>query len=266
LRLLGQPSGRSVDSQCQSRVMEPRNYLSWRAFVVRCAGAVSTGCKGLVRWSAGVREQGKDTPGFPGNLGDPEPLQTNNFRSRGPDDEPLARGWAFGTAGSESTDAAFGIAKRRQRSAAKGSQGVAQRRSTWEAGELAPEGPVEGRALPTGGSRGGNQGEHTEAPNLVTGTPRVSFRGVWLASAEVKRPHCKSVRGRTGCVNCARPDLWEGWEATPTLTRRIIFVPLWERIRAGKKRVPCANRDEPEFTNSARHRPLTASLKSPGET
>jgi len=69
-----------------------------------------------------------------------------------------------------------------KRSAAKGTQGVAPRHSTVEAGELAPEEPVEGRARPTGGSRGGKQREHFEAPHFVTVTPRVSVRGVHPAS------------------------------------------------------------------------------------
>jgi hypothetical protein len=37
LRPLGRPTGRSVDSECRCRVIEPRNYLSWRALVVECA-------------------------------------------------------------------------------------------------------------------------------------------------------------------------------------------------------------------------------------
>src|ERR1017187_84981 len=72
LRPLGQPKGRSVDSQCRSRAIQPRNYLSRGAFVVMRAGAVLAHRNGLVRCSpAGVREQGIDTRGFPRNLGGP---------------------------------------------------------------------------------------------------------------------------------------------------------------------------------------------------
>jgi hypothetical protein len=53
---------------------------------------------------------------------------------------------------------------------------------------------VEGRAWPTGGARGGNQGEHIEAPDPVTVTPRDSVRGVQLAFAKVERLHCEPVR------------------------------------------------------------------------
>ena len=60
--------------------------------------------------------------------------------------------------GSEAQDAARGIAKRRQRSAARGAQGVGQRHSTVAAGELASEDPVKGRALHTGGPGKGHQG------------------------------------------------------------------------------------------------------------
>ena len=71
-----------------------------------------------------------------------------------------------------------GIAKRRQRSAARGVQGVAQRHSTVEAGELASEDPGEGRALPTGGPGGGHHGEHIVASLPVAVTSPDSVRGV----------------------------------------------------------------------------------------
>jgi hypothetical protein len=62
LRPLGRPTGRSVDSECRSRAIQPRNYLSRGAFVVMRAGAVLAYRNGLVRCSpAGVREQGIDT-------------------------------------------------------------------------------------------------------------------------------------------------------------------------------------------------------------
>ena len=99
----------------------------------------------------------------------------------GPETEPQARGLVSWTAGSETTGTPQGIAKRRQRSAARGAQGVAQRHSTVEAGELASEDPVKGRALPMGGPHRGNKGEHFVAPLPVTITLRDSLRGVRLA-------------------------------------------------------------------------------------
>ena len=101
-----------------------------------------------------------------------------------PVDELLARGWVTWTAVSERTGTTPGIAKRRKRSAARGTQGVAQRRSNCEAGGLASEDPVEGRALPADGPRGGNQAESLVAPCPVTATSRDSGRGVRQASAE----------------------------------------------------------------------------------
>src|SRR5260221_9023652 len=90
-----------------------------------------------------------------------------NVRKWGPDFEPQARGLVSWTAGSKTTGTPQGIAKRRQRSAARGAQGVAQRHSTAEAGERISADPGEGRALPTGGPSVGKQGEHSEASFLV---------------------------------------------------------------------------------------------------
>ena len=142
-----------------------------------------------------------------------------SFRPWGPDYQPLARGLVSWAAGSETTGTAPGRAKRRQRSAARGTQGVAQRHSTAEAGELASEDPAEGRALLTGGPSGGNQGEHFVALVPVTVTSLDSLRGAWPASAEVSRPRCKPARGRAGCLNWARPALWEARRASAAPTR-----------------------------------------------
>ena len=108
-----------------------------------------------------------------------------NVRKWGPENEPQARGLVSWTAGSETTGTPQGIAKRRQRSAARGAQGVAQRHSTVEAGELASEEPGEGRALPTGGLGGGNQAAPFVAPEPVTVTSLDSVGGARPASAEV---------------------------------------------------------------------------------
>ena len=132
--------------------------------------------------------------GFPGNLGGPVCLPAQRSGSGDRNDAPQARGWASWTAGSETTDATQGIAGRRQPSLPRGAQEVAPRHSTREAGELASEDPAEGRALPTDGPNGGNQGEHFVALFAVTATPLDSVRGARPASAEVSRPCCNSVR------------------------------------------------------------------------
>ena len=118
-------------------------------------------------------------------MGGPACLPAYHRRQWGPALEPQARGWASWTDGSEAPGATQGSAGRRQPSPAPGAQGVAQRRSTGEAGELASEDPVEGRALPTGRTSGGNQGEHFAAPVPVTATPLDSLRGARPASSGV---------------------------------------------------------------------------------
>jgi hypothetical protein len=70
--LVGKPTGRSVDSKCRSRAIEPRNYLSLGAFVVACTGAMSAHREGLMRRSCRGRRTGQRHIGFPRNLGDPE--------------------------------------------------------------------------------------------------------------------------------------------------------------------------------------------------
>ena len=140
------------------------------AFVVVIAGAMPTrrdglacsvlpGSKNRAKGQWVVREPGR--PWLP---------PCGMVRKWGPDYEPQARGLVSWTVGSETTGTPQGIAKRRQRSAARGAQGVAQRHSTVEASELASEELGEGRALPTGGPSVGNQGEHSVASFLVTVT------------------------------------------------------------------------------------------------
>jgi len=77
-----------------------------------------------------------------------------------------------------------------------GTQGVAQRRSTVETGELASEDPAEGRALPADGLSGENPGEHTEASDLVTVT-RLESGTVGL---------CRRLNCRTANLSADEPD------------------------------------------------------------
>jgi hypothetical protein len=172
----------------------PKDGLSWEPSSWTSRGPCRSRRRAWRVGPAGVGEQGVGTQGFLGNLGGPELPPCVLSRLWGPGDEPQARGWATWTAGSETTGATQGIVGRRQPSPARGAQGVAQRHSTVEAGELASEDPVEERALPTGGPSGGNQAEPSEASSPVTVILLDSVRGARSASAEVSRPRCQPVR------------------------------------------------------------------------
>jgi hypothetical protein len=128
--------------------MEPRNYRiveSPRGTL--CVGpcrptAMALSRKGRAR--RGLRA-GRRHIRVPQELGRPGSSPGVIFRCWGPDNEPQARGYAFWTAGSETTDAPPGIAKRRKRSAVRGTAGVAHLHSTVEAGEPVPRGPCGGK-------------------------------------------------------------------------------------------------------------------------
>ena len=65
--LCGQPSGRSVDSECSSRAIQPRNYRIARSLC--CAayrGHGGAAYRPAAAAPAGVREHGIDTEGSPG--------------------------------------------------------------------------------------------------------------------------------------------------------------------------------------------------------
>ncbi len=65
-------AARSVDSQCQSRVIEPRNNdKSLESSRSHQRGQHRSAAVARRRGPTGVREQGKGTLGFPGNMGDP---------------------------------------------------------------------------------------------------------------------------------------------------------------------------------------------------
>src|ERR1700731_2319424 len=119
---------------------------------------------------AGVEEQGVGTGGFPRNLGEPERLPAHHFPAMGTGDEPQARGGAFWTVGSETTDATQGIAKRRQPSAARGTQEVGALHSTCELGELDPWEPGGGKGEPGHATVGGKHDGCTETRGRVNAT------------------------------------------------------------------------------------------------
>ena len=121
--------------------------------------------------------------------------------------EPPARGCAFWTAGSEAQAQHLVLPSEAKRSAARGTQGVAHLHSTGEAGEPGPRGPWGGK----GDVRHG----------LVSGPPVEGFEprcGVNVTLTDSKAGS-ESMTRRTGCLNWARPDLWEAAEATPPPTR-----------------------------------------------
>jgi hypothetical protein len=162
--------------------LSPERYIVVGAFVVDKAGAAPTTSYGLSSRSCRGRRAGHMHTRILQELGRPCRSPGVTFRLVGtglPTPGPRSGVWADG---SEATDTAPGSAKRRQRSAAPGTQGVAQRHSTVEAGELAPEDPAEGRALPADGPSRGNQAEYSVTPAPVTVTLLDSGWGVRWAS------------------------------------------------------------------------------------
>jgi hypothetical protein len=71
-------AARSVDSECKSRVIEPRNTSRRRSLRLHGAGGNIGPPYGLGEADpAGVQEQGKCILGFPRNLGDPVDLRSH---------------------------------------------------------------------------------------------------------------------------------------------------------------------------------------------
>jgi hypothetical protein len=122
LRGVGRPPGRSVDSQSQGRVIEPRNLSFAGAFVVDTSGGhVEAPQWPGVLGPTGVQEQGIGTQGLPRNLGDPA-VPTDNSGSGTGTSTPRSPRPCASTAGSKIRRKG-GIAKRRQRSAARRAAG-----------------------------------------------------------------------------------------------------------------------------------------------
>jgi hypothetical protein len=121
------------------------------------------------------------------------------------------RGYACWTAGSEAQAQHLVLPSEAPRSAAKGTQGVAPLHSTAEAGEPGPRGPW------------GGKGEVRHG--LVSGPPIEGFvpwSRVHVTLTDSKAGS-EAMTRRTGCLSWARPDLREGWEATPIPTRPFTF-------------------------------------------
>jgi hypothetical protein len=115
---------------------------------------------------------------------------------------------------SDTTSATHGIAKRRKRSAAKGTQEVAHPRSTVDNGASVPRTPGRGK----GDARHGCVGE-TPVGAFV---PQLRVHITLMYSQAGSEPMAR----RTGCLNWARPDLWEPRGAIPEATWQIrIRIP-----------------------------------------
>src|SRR6266404_8693249 len=118
-----------------------------------------------------------------------------------------------GPQGSEAQAQHLVLPSEAPRSAAKGTQGVAPLHSTAEAGEPGPRGPWGGKVEVRHG--------------LVSGTPVEGFvpqSRVHVTFTDSKAGS-EAMTRRTGCLSWARPDLREGWEATPIPTRPVTASP-----------------------------------------
>src|SRR5271163_3569166 len=133
---------------------------------------------------------------------------------RGPVTNPWPAVGRPGPPGAKLQAAAHGIAKRRQRSAARGAQEVAHLHSTLEAGEPGPRGPW------------GGKGDARHGP--VEGTPAggIVSRSRVNATSTDSNADSEPMMGRTGCLNWARPDLREARGVIPGPTRpHLLSVP-----------------------------------------
>jgi hypothetical protein len=71
---------------------------------------------------------------------------------------------------------------------------------------------------------------------------------------------CKTTVRRTGCLNWARPDLWERWEVTPTATRPL-YVHFCHLFRANKPRRANARRKPWGCCNGGRRWPICGRVR-----
>src|SRR5271154_3265597 len=134
---------------------------------------------------------------------------------RGPVTNPWPAVGRPGPPGAKLQAAAHGIAKRRQRSAARGAQEVAHLHSTLEAGEPGPRGPW------------GGKGDARHGP--VEGTPAggIVSRSRVNATSTDSNADSEPMMGRTGCLNWARPDLREARGVIPGPTRPLQRAGRW---------------------------------------
>jgi hypothetical protein len=171
-------------------------------------GSIDTPSRRGVSGPAGVEEQGIGTSGFSRNLGGPAPLHAI-LPDGATGYQPLARSCAPWAAGAKRQAQRVVSPSEATRSAARGRQDVGASHSTAEAGEREPRGPWGGKGMPHCGAVRGSQRQDSEPGYAVNGKRADSVAA------------CKTAVRRAGCVNCARPDLRERWEATPTATRPV---------------------------------------------
>jgi len=134
-----------------------------------------------------------------------------NFREWGPEDEPQARGQRSVLLG----------AKRQTHHMVSPSEGNEARREghrkshtfvvPLKPGNLYRGDPVEGREVFVVASGVGNPSGTLYPGSGSTAHPRIAKR------------ESESMTGRTGCLNWARPDLWELRGAIPEATRPFLF-------------------------------------------
>jgi hypothetical protein len=155
----GQPTQRSVDSECSGPAIEPRNCLLVGALVVVISGGHAAppqrpGGSG----PAGVEEQGIGIPGFPRNLRDPIVSRSITVGVGLPSPKPQAPGrrravWERRTQARGRVSPSEGNEARRE-----GRWGVGAPHSTVEPGEPYPKGPWGGKGAPGHRTVGGKHG------------------------------------------------------------------------------------------------------------
>ena len=171
LRGEGRPSLRSVDSQCQGRVIEPRKLLVGALVLVRRGGRADTSQWPGVSGPAGVGEQGQGTSGVPGNLGDPSVSTVYSGSGTG---TPTPRSPRPGVNGrwEQIVDAPVVSPSEGNEARREERTGVGASHSIGEAGEPSREGPRGEKGTPchqtVGGKHGGCSGTRGRVHETTT--------------------------------------------------------------------------------------------------
>ena len=190
--------------------MEPRNYSSRGAFVVPDTGAASLPRKGLRQRSCRGRRTGRRHT--KGSLGTWEALTASRRFLSGRGDRttnPRPAAVRLGPLG----------AKAQARRLVTPSEGNGARREgrreshipivPGKQGNPYRGDPAEGRGMSVRDSWAGNPAGALDPGPGSTERPRIA-----------QRPS-EALAGRTGCLNWARPDLWEPWGVTPRCTTQV---------------------------------------------
>jgi len=174
----GRPGLRSVDSECAGRVMEPRNSknVARADAVLEAEGSTPEPKHGQALGSAGVKERGTCTRGWPRNLGGPDDSTTRDRWASG--EQPRPEGDGRPPPSVSETRVAVVPRWRGNEAGREGRQGVGVPRCTWEAGERSLRGPCGGKGAPEHGTEGGKDGGDAEPYNRINETPTDSDAGV----------------------------------------------------------------------------------------